>query len=43
VHKRNVEEEGVEDGKYLRMKKVLLKPEPKVRKPVQKNNLFRTA
>jgi hypothetical protein len=30
--KWNVELEGVEDGKYLMMKKVLLKPEPEVEK-----------
>jgi hypothetical protein len=40
--KWNVELEGVEDGKYLMMKKVLLKPEPEVEKPVQRNILFRT-
>jgi hypothetical protein len=38
----NVEAEGAKDGKYLMLRKVLLKPEPKVEKPVQRNSLFRT-
>jgi hypothetical protein len=41
--KRNVEAEGVEYERYLVMKKVLLKPEPKVEKLVQRNSLFRTS
>jgi hypothetical protein len=36
------EAEGVEDGRSLMMKKVLLKQEPETEKPVQRNNLFRT-
>ena len=43
AHKQNVEEKDAEDGRSLMMKKVLLKPEPEVEKPVQRNNLFRTA
>jgi hypothetical protein len=39
----NVEEEGAEDGKYMMLKKVLLKPEPDVEKPVQRKVLFRTS
>jgi hypothetical protein len=42
LKKWNVELEGVEDGKYLMMKKVLLKPELEVEKLVQRNILFRT-
>jgi hypothetical protein len=38
----NVEEEGAEDGTSLMMRKVLLKSEVEVEKPVHKNNLFRT-
>jgi hypothetical protein len=41
AQKRNVEGESVEYGEYLMMKKVLLKPKPEVKKPVQRNNLFR--
>jgi hypothetical protein len=40
AQKRDVKEEGVEDGISLMMKKVLLKPEPEVEKAVQRNNLF---
>jgi hypothetical protein len=40
AHKHNVEAEGVEYGKSLMMKKVLLNPEPEVEKPVPRNNLF---
>jgi hypothetical protein len=43
AQKRNVEAEGVEDGKSLMMKKVLLKQEPEVEKIVQRNSLFRTS
>jgi hypothetical protein len=32
--KQDVEAEGAEDGRSLMMKKVLLKPEPEVEKPV---------
>jgi hypothetical protein len=42
VQKWNVEEEGEEDGKSLMMKKFLLKLEPKVENPVQRNSLFKT-
>jgi hypothetical protein len=41
--KKNVEAEVVEDGKYLMMRKVLLKPENEVEAPVERNGLFRTA
>jgi hypothetical protein len=43
AHRDNVEEEGAEDGTSLMMRKVLLKPEEEVKKPVQRNNLFRIA
>jgi hypothetical protein len=43
VKKRDVEAKGTEDGIYLMMKKVLLKPEPEVEKSLQRNNLFRIA
>jgi hypothetical protein len=43
AQRRNVEAEGAEDGTYLMLRKVLLKPEPEVENPVQRNNLFRTA
>jgi hypothetical protein len=43
AQKRNVEVEGAESGRSLMMRKVLLKPEEEVEKPVQRNNLFRTA
>jgi hypothetical protein len=39
----NVEAEGAEDGTSLMMRKVLLKLEAEVKKPVQRNNLFKTA
>jgi hypothetical protein len=38
----NVEAEGAEDGTSLMMRKVLLKLEAEAKKPVQRNNLFRT-
>jgi hypothetical protein len=38
-----LEVETTEDGKSLMMRKVLLKPDKEVKKPVQRNNLFRTA
>jgi hypothetical protein len=41
--KKNVEAEGVEYGKYMMMKKVLLNPKAEVEKLVQRNSLFRTA
>jgi hypothetical protein len=41
--RRNVEAEGAKDGTSLMLRKVLLKPEEEVEKPVQRNNLFRTA
>jgi hypothetical protein len=40
--KRYVEAEGTEDGRSLMMKKVIIKPEPKIENPMQRNNLFRT-
>jgi hypothetical protein len=40
--KRYVETKHAEDGRSLMMKKVLLKQEPEIEKPVQRNNLFRT-
>jgi hypothetical protein len=43
VQKMNVEAEGVKDERSLMLKKVLLKPELEVERPVQRNNLFRTA
>lgn len=42
AQKWNIVAKGVEDGRSLMMKKVILKPEPEVEKPVQRNNLFRT-
>jgi hypothetical protein len=39
----NVEAKGAEDGISLMMRKVLLKPEAEVGKPVQRNSLFRIA
>jgi hypothetical protein len=41
--RRNVEAKGAEDGTSLMLRKVLLKQEAEVEKPVQRNNLFRTA
>jgi hypothetical protein len=43
AQKRNVEAEGAEYGRSFMMRKVLLKPEKEVEKPVQRNNLFITA
>jgi hypothetical protein len=40
--KWDVEAEGTKYGRYLMMKEILLKPEPEVENPVQRNNLFRT-
>jgi hypothetical protein len=34
AHKRNVEAESAEDGKSLMMRKIILKPEKEVEKPV---------
>jgi hypothetical protein len=42
AQRRNVEVEGLEDGTSLMMRKVLLKLEAEVEKPVLRNNLFRT-
>jgi hypothetical protein len=42
AQRRNVEAEGAEDGTSLMLRKVLLKPEAEVEKPVQRNSLFRT-
>jgi hypothetical protein len=42
AQKRDVEAEGIEDGKSLKLRKVLLKPELEIEKLVQRNNLFRT-
>jgi hypothetical protein len=39
----NVEEEDAEDGTYLILRKVLLKPELEIEKPMQRNRLFRKA
>jgi hypothetical protein len=38
----NVEVEGAEDGRSMMLRKVLLKLELEVEKPVQRNSLFRT-
>jgi hypothetical protein len=43
AQKGNVESEGAEDGTTLMMRKVLLKLEAKVKRPVQRNSLFRIA
>jgi hypothetical protein len=43
AQRRNVEVEGAKDGTSLMLRKVLLKPKTEVEKPVQRNNLFRTA
>jgi hypothetical protein len=43
AQRRNVEAEGAEDGTSLMLRKILLKLEAEVEKPVQRNNLFRTA
>jgi hypothetical protein len=40
--KKNVEAEGAEDGTSLMLRKVLLKSESEIEKPVQRNILFRT-
>jgi hypothetical protein len=42
AQKMNVEAEGVEDGTSLMLRKVLLKRETKVEKPMHRSNLFRT-
>jgi hypothetical protein len=42
-HRRNVEEERVEDGTSLMLIKVLLKPEARFENPMQRNSLFRTS
>jgi hypothetical protein len=43
VQRGNVEAEEAEDGTSLMMRKVLLKPEAEVKKPVERNSLFGTA
>jgi hypothetical protein len=40
--RRDVEAEGEKDGRYLMLRKVLLKLEAEVERPVQSNSLFRT-
>jgi hypothetical protein len=42
AQRENVEVEGVEDGTSLMMRKVLLKPEVEVKRPVHRNSLLRT-
>jgi hypothetical protein len=42
AQRRDVEAEGAEDGASLMLRKVLLKPEAEIEKPVQRNSLFRT-
>jgi hypothetical protein len=42
AQKRDAETEGAEDGRYLMMKKVLLKQELETEKPMQRKNLFMT-
>jgi hypothetical protein len=42
AQKGNVDAEGSKDGRSLMLRKVLLKPEAKVEKLVQRNSLFRT-
>jgi hypothetical protein len=41
AQKLNFEAEGVEDGIYWMLRKVLLKPKPEVEKSIQSNSLFR--
>ena len=43
VQKQKFEVEGAEYGRSLMMKKVILKPETEVDKPVQRNSLFKIA
>jgi hypothetical protein len=43
AQRRDVEAKGAEDGAFLMLRKILLKPEAKIEKPVQRNNVFRTA
>jgi hypothetical protein len=43
AQRRNVEAERAKDGTSLMLRKVLLKLEAEVEKPLQRNNLFRTA
>jgi hypothetical protein len=43
ARQRDVEVEGAEDRASLMLRKVLLKLEAEIEKPVQRNNLFRTA
>ena len=43
VQRKNVEEEAIEDGKSLMMRKVLLKLEKEAKELVQRNNFFMTA
>jgi hypothetical protein len=42
AQRRDVEAEGAEDGRSLMLRKVLLKPEAEIERPVQRNSLFRT-
>jgi hypothetical protein len=43
AQRRDVEAKGVEDGASLMLRKVLLKPEVEIGKPMQRNSLFRAA
>ena len=43
AHRRNVKLEGAEDETSLVLRKVLLKPEAEVEKPMHRNSLFKTA
>jgi hypothetical protein len=43
AQRRDVEAEGAEDGASLMLRKILLKLEVEIEKPVQRNSLFRTA
>jgi hypothetical protein len=42
AQKQDVEAKGEKDGISLMMKKVLLKSEPEIERPTQRNSLFRT-
>jgi hypothetical protein len=41
--RRDVEAKGVEDGRSLMLRKILLKLEAEVEKPMQRNSLFRAS
>jgi hypothetical protein len=43
AHKRNVEEEKIEEGMSIMMSKFLIKPEKEAKEPVQRNSMFRTS